>query len=108
VPDARVALDRIVRDEVRHRDFGWTLLDVLLDAPELRELAAREVPRMLAERREPARKMGASRKPPLLPAERAWGLLDDPDYLRLFERCLARDIAPRLCERGLPDAPADG
>ena len=25
----RAALDRILRDEVRHRDFGWDLLDWL-------------------------------------------------------------------------------
>jgi hypothetical protein len=29
-PVARAALDRILRDEVRHRDFGWDLLDWLL------------------------------------------------------------------------------
>ena len=31
-PVARAALDRILRDEVRHRDFGWDLLDWLCDA----------------------------------------------------------------------------
>src|SRR5215470_4685296 len=37
-PVARAALDRILRDEVRHRDFGWDLLDWLItladDVPE--------------------------------------------------------------------------
>src|SRR5688572_1607320 len=30
---ARAALDRILRDEVRHRDFGWDMLDWLLASP---------------------------------------------------------------------------
>ena len=32
-PLAKEALDRILRDEVRHRDFGWDLLDWLLVSP---------------------------------------------------------------------------
>jgi hypothetical protein len=47
VPVARRALDRILRDEVRHRDFGWTLLDWLLDQPmaeALRALVESELP----------------------------------------------------------------
>ena len=31
VKPARRALDRVLRDEVRHRDFGWALLDMLLE-----------------------------------------------------------------------------
>jgi len=31
VPAAREALDRVLKDEVRHRDFGWTLLEYLLE-----------------------------------------------------------------------------
>ena len=34
-PAARDALDRILRDEVRHRDFGWDLLDWLGTLPSL-------------------------------------------------------------------------
>ena len=32
-PIAKVALDRILRYEVRHRDFGWDLLDWLMSTP---------------------------------------------------------------------------
>jgi len=49
-PAARAALDRILRDEVRHRDFGWTLLDWLLESDaggDLRRLVERELPAML-------------------------------------------------------------
>ena len=31
VPSARRVLDRVLRDEVRHRDFGWALLGWLLE-----------------------------------------------------------------------------
>src|SRR5262249_30992454 len=33
VPAARRVLDRVLRDEVRHRDFGWALLGWLLESP---------------------------------------------------------------------------
>src|SRR5436190_4493889 len=33
VAPAKRALDRILRDEVRHRDFGWTLLGWLFESP---------------------------------------------------------------------------
>ena len=45
------ALDRILRDEVKHRDFGWTLLEWLLStahAGQVAELARAELPRMFA------------------------------------------------------------
>ncbi|HVU06132.1 MAG TPA: ferritin-like domain-containing protein, partial [Polyangiaceae bacterium] len=50
-PEARRALDRILRDEVRHRDFGWTLLEWMLATPaekEYRALLEKELPGMLA------------------------------------------------------------
>ena len=42
-PVAKKALDRILRDEVRHRDFGWDLLDWLLSTP-----MGEEIPAMVA------------------------------------------------------------
>src|SRR5258708_28628541 len=44
---AKRALDRILRDEVRHRDFGWTLLAWLFEsplAPALRRTVESELP----------------------------------------------------------------
>src|SRR6185436_3095296 len=49
---ARAALDRILRDEVRHRDFGWDLLDWLLASPigeQVPQLVAVQLPQMFAE-----------------------------------------------------------
>jgi len=49
-PVARAALDRILRDEVRHRDFGWDLLDWLVTVIDgAVELVRTELPDMLAE-----------------------------------------------------------
>src|SRR6185436_19139860 len=49
-PVARAALDRILRDEVRHRDFGWDLLDWLLTlADDIPERVTAALPAMLAE-----------------------------------------------------------
>src|SRR5262249_40866913 len=47
VKPARRCLDRVLRDEVRHRDFGWALLGWLFEQSsgvELRALAMRELP----------------------------------------------------------------
>ncbi len=100
VPLARRALDRILRDEVRHRDFGWALLGSLLDSPDgesLRAIAARDLPAHFANLR-------ASYAPDLAeptPAtddERAWGLMPAPLYREVLERTLERDFVPRFGE----------
>ena len=46
VPIARRALDRVMRDEPRHRQFGWDVLDWLLlgDEVSVLRLASRELP----------------------------------------------------------------
>ena len=51
VPVARAALDRVLRDEARHRDFGWALLEWQLTLPNsaaLRAQIERSLPSMLA------------------------------------------------------------
>ncbi|MEO7093466.1 MAG: ferritin-like domain-containing protein, partial [Polyangiales bacterium] len=77
---ARDALDRILRDEVRHRDFGWDLLDWLLSsslADEIPALVARDLPAMFAEleytygRQNEAVVADTGALPP---EDRAWGL----------------------------------
>jgi hypothetical protein len=51
VPIARRTLDRVLLDEVRHRDFGWLLLDHLLerdDSGAMRALVDADLPRAFA------------------------------------------------------------
>lgn len=103
VPVVRGFFDRVLRDEVRHRDFGWLLLDWLLatcHADAVREVIARDLPaRYRAHYRGyvPA----VARERALTAAEVAWGLLPDEGYARVLDRCAQRDLVPRFAERGI-------
>lgn len=103
-PVARAALDQIVRDEVRHRDFGWQLFGWLLelDAGErLRRLVVAELPAWFAELESA---YGAGRSARLVAAgaspvddrDRAWGLAPASEYAEILERAIGRDFAPRF------------
>lgn len=104
VVPARRALDRILRDEVRHRDFGWTLLQFLLESPAeklTRELVQVELPQMFERlRRSYAPAAAASRAS--IPAEdRAWGLMPMARYGQILSRTVERDYVPRFGKLGL-------
>ena len=103
-PAAQVALDRILKDEVKHREFGWTLLEWLLstgfEAP-VRRLAAAELPQMFARLRanyafasltEPAARDALSQR---------WGLMPAADYARALQEALVRDYVPRFADLGI-------
>jgi len=105
VPVARRALDRILRDEVRHRDFGWTLLGWLFEQPmasELRAVVEEELPRWF-------RRLRANYSPPPTGAgervvtaqERAWGLMPVSLYRASVDTTLARDWEPRFARLGI-------
>jgi hypothetical protein len=96
-PDARTALDRILRDEVRHKEFGWTLLDWLMSLQEVndvRELIERELPVMFQRLREnyAFSKLGNECK--YVEARAAWGLMPPPDYASTLAETLERDYIP--------------
>jgi hypothetical protein len=106
-PTCRAALDRILRDEAAHRQFGWDALDALLalDPDGVRARVADRLPAALAAFRAA---YGDVPDGPLLSAdERAAGLLDAAEYRAIHDRCLRDDIAPRLARRGLPVARDD-
>ena len=104
VPVARRVLTRVLKDEVRHRDFGWTLLDWLLEQPyaeEVRHVAAAELPAMLGHL---ARQYGYFEAPALeglTDGERAWGLMKVAEYGAIVKRTFTRDWRPRFQERGI-------
>lgn len=104
VPVARRALDRILRDEVRHRDFGWLLLDWLLEQPyadDVRKLAHDELPTMFATL---AQNYGANKKNPTTTiddADRIWGLMPTAEYASAVFRTVERDWIPRFAARGI-------
>jgi hypothetical protein len=102
VPVARRALDRILRDEVRHRDFGWDLLDHLLEmevAPQVRRLTELELPVMLA-RVKKSYVPRAGMPSVISEDDRRWGLMAPARYAEILERAVVRDYAPRFEKRG--------
>lgn len=100
VAPARRALDRILRDEVRHRDFGWALFDWLVhhtsNGEALRRLAQRNLPAMFTRLRRAYAPERAGAERSLDPADRSWGLIPGARYAKVLEQVLARDYTPRF------------
>ena len=107
VPAARAALDRILRDEVRHRDFGWDLLDWMTTTPlaaELPAIAARELPAMFARLDASYGRTNTAVSTDdgaITAAERAWGLAPPREYAEILARTFAREWTPRFAAREL-------
>jgi hypothetical protein len=113
VPSARAALDRVLKDEVRHRDFGWMTLDWLLTtglASSIPAFLDAELPGMFAELERsygtgnPAHEDDAAAG--LTDAERAWGLAPPREYADILHRTFTRDYQPRFAARGIDATPA--
>lgn len=103
-PVALDALDRILRDEVKHRDFGWTLLEWQLaseHAQQVRSLAQRELPQLFARLRSSYAfdQLGAAAT--LDPLARRWGLMHAAEYADALLETLERDYVPRFADHGL-------
>ena len=99
VPVARAALDRILVDEVRHRDFGWTTLTWLVEThgaharegvEALLPAAFRRVQRNYSSTSEPT--ADAAREAEL----GKWGLIPASLYSDILARCAERDYFPRF------------
>lgn len=106
-PAAREALDRILRDEVRHRDFGWDLLDWLCATPigvDVPKLVARDLPAMLGELEDSygsGNPTIAADDGGMTDAERAWGLAPPREYAAILAQTLEKDYRPRFAARGV-------
>ena len=104
-PQAKVALDRILRDEVRHRDFGWDLLDWLMSTPFGDDVPARvhaALPRMFTELEHTygtANEVVAEDDGVMTDDERAWGLAPPRDYAEILAKTIERDYRPRFAAR---------
>jgi hypothetical protein len=109
VPVARRTLDRVLRDEVGHRDFGWTLLAWLLElpghGPRLRRLVSEELPacfRRIQALYAPADVACQS----TLPRDDArWGLMPPARYGELLRETFAKDYVPRFARVGVDARP---
>jgi hypothetical protein len=101
-PAARRALDRILRDEVRHREFGWTLLDWMLSTPlggDLRVILTNELGAMLQRVRAvyaPGGDEIRGRGDTFDDADREWGLISIAEYAAAVNETFVRDYAPRF------------
>lgn len=116
---ARAALDQILRDEVSHREFGWTLLSWLLRtplAPNFHQLLRAELPAMLQRVRDNYGGLLLARIGPervqrlaaqLSSDAQAWGVMPISEYLDAVDEAFARDYAPRFAELGVafPETP---
>ncbi|MBE7451987.1 MAG: ferritin-like domain-containing protein [Kofleriaceae bacterium] len=106
VPSARKALDRILRDEVRHRDFGWDCLDWFLTTPladRLPALVEAELPRLFAHLHE---SYGSRDDGGVTDDDRTWGLAPPHEYADILDETFTRDYLPRFAARGVDAAPA--
>jgi len=105
-PLCRDVLDVVLRDEARHRQFGWDGLDWLLDAhePRIGPKIAAALPAMMAEVRQAYGGSSSRSSTPMPPDAEAWGLADTSAYAAIVNRALATDVAPRLEARGLHGA----
>lgn len=100
---ARAALDRILRDEVRHRDFGWDLLDWLSTITDITAIEAR-LPAMLDELRAgygTDNPVVADDTGEMTDDERAWGLAPPRDYAAILAETIDRDYRRRFAARGI-------
>ena len=100
---ARAALDRILRDEVRHRDFGWDLLDWLSTITDITAIAPR-LPAMFAELAAAygtGNPVVAEDSGSMTDDERAWGLAPPRDYAAILAETIDRDYRPRFAARGI-------
>jgi hypothetical protein len=98
---ARQALDRVLADEVRHRDFGWLLLEWFSqkpDWPSLKALIEQRLPRWFSEIHS---HYGQPSVEPFVPAARAWGLMPHADYAAAVAETMERDYIPRFAEYGI-------
>ncbi len=96
---ARQTLDRVLKDEVRHRQFGWDLLDYLLDrAPSLTEIGRHFLPGALSRLQQ---RYGHVKTGHVSEAERAWGLMAPAQYREILEATVQKEYEPRFRERSL-------
>jgi hypothetical protein len=101
VPVARAALDRVLADEVRHRDFGWLLLEWLAQQPqwrELQQLIEARLPRWFDEL---DHYYGGSLEGPFDDECRRWGLMPHVEYRQALLETVERDYRPRFAEYGI-------
>lgn len=106
---AHDTLKRILRDEVRHRQFGWDLLGLLLELPtarQVREEITASLPSVFSELE---RSYGEGAHPAASQfgeEDRPWGLAPPEEYARVFDETFEKDFRPRFAGLGIDPRPA--
>jgi hypothetical protein len=104
-PVARAALDRILRDEVRHRDFGWDVLDWLfqLRGERVKTLVGAELVAMSAmlESQYGAGNPVVASGGTIDDEERAWGLAPPGEYAAILAGAIETEYVGRFAARGI-------
>jgi 1,2-phenylacetyl-CoA epoxidase catalytic subunit len=104
-PLARAALDRILVDEVRHRDFGWDTLDWLATTAIADRIAPWITAQWPALHGELVATYGtgnpATASTAIAPSDAAWGLAAPADYVEILTRTIEKDYRPRFLARGV-------
>ena len=106
-PAVRRLMELILRDEVRHRDFGWDTLDWLFttnaDGGAVGWVTA-ELPAFLGEL-EKSYGIGnptiAADSGEMTELERSWGLAPPREYAEILTRTIEKDYRPRFSARGV-------
>jgi hypothetical protein len=105
VPVARRVLDRVLIDEVRHRDFGWSLFAWLLEtpsAPAVRAMIERELPGYFQRIRAvyAPERVSPHVAAPLSGDELGWGLMPIEVYAAMVKKTFELDYVPRFRKLG--------
>lgn len=103
-PDARTALDRIIRDEVRHRDFGWTLLEWLLSTDHggaLRQRITAELPQCFSRLQKTYALSELGKAANANEKLASWGLMRAPSYAAALLESYERDYIPLFESMGI-------
>ncbi len=101
VPAVCETLERVLRDEVRHRQFGWDLLEYMLDTIPEAKGAAVEFIGPLLDRLKKRYGVGSEGAVPPSDAELAWGLLPTDRYASIVTATIEREYAPRFAALGI-------
>jgi hypothetical protein len=105
VPVARRTLDRVLRDEVGHRDFGWTLLAWLLElpahGPRLHRLVSEELPGCFRRIQALYAPEDAAGHATLPRDDVRWGLMPPARYGEVLRETFEKDYVRRFARLGI-------
>jgi hypothetical protein len=94
---------RIVKDESVHREFGWSLLDYLLerDSETTKEIARAHLGAFLRQYQQGYGTDHAALPERVSPKEEPFGVMPRARYVKVFEEALHQVILPRFAKRGI-------